>query len=106
MRLTSVFILGLLGLLSGCSTVNSHFSCDQTAIDRCMTIEQVNRMTSFADDYNRASYQSKPDSKWRKLQKSHTDNKEGGGLVWLSPWKDSNGVAHSAQVIKTHQAKV
>ena len=103
MRLTYVFILGL---LSGCSAVNSEFSCDQTAIDRCMTIEQVDRMTSFADDYNRAPYQSKSGLKREKSQKNLTDNKESVGLVWVAPWKDSNGVAYNEQIIKTNQVKV
>ena len=106
MRLTSVFILGLFGLLSGCSTVNSHFSCDKTASDRCMTIEQVDRMTSFADDYNREPYPSKSGLKRKQSQKNFTDNKKGEGLVWLAPWKDSKGVAYNSQIIKTHQAKV
>jgi conjugal transfer pilus assembly protein TraV len=42
---------GVLGMmwLSGC-TMNSKFSCNATAGDSCMTIEQVDAMTRFADD--------------------------------------------------------
>jgi len=37
-------------LLTGCGAMNSSFSCDATAGDRCLTIEQVDAMTRFADD--------------------------------------------------------
>lgn len=37
-------------LLSGCGTMNSDFSCNATAGDSCLTIEQVDAMTRFADD--------------------------------------------------------
>ncbi|HHU0102142.1 TPA: conjugal transfer protein [Legionella pneumophila] len=36
--------------LTGCSTMNSNFSCNATAGDSCLTIEQVDAMTRFADD--------------------------------------------------------
>ncbi|HDV5785727.1 TPA: conjugal transfer protein [Legionella pneumophila] len=37
-------------LLTGCGTMNSHFSCNREAGDSCLTIEQVDAMTRFADD--------------------------------------------------------
>lgn len=36
--------------LTSCSTMNSNFSCNITAGDSCLTIEQVDAMTAFADD--------------------------------------------------------
>ncbi|MBJ16549.1 MAG: conjugal transfer protein [Legionellaceae bacterium] len=36
--------------LTGCGTMNSDFSCNATAGDSCLTIEQVDAMTRFADD--------------------------------------------------------
>ena len=36
-------------LLTGCGTMNSNFSCNATAGDSCLTIEQVDAMTRFAD---------------------------------------------------------
>lgn len=36
-------------LLAACSTMNSHFSCNVTAGDSCLTIEEVDAMTDFAD---------------------------------------------------------
>ncbi|QDQ41172.1 TraV family lipoprotein (plasmid) [Legionella geestiana] len=45
-----LFIAVLAGLLTGCGTMNSNFSCNATAGDSCLTIEQVDAMTRFADD--------------------------------------------------------
>lgn len=42
-------------LLTGCGTMNSNFSCNVTAGDSCLTIEQVDAMTRFADDVKPAS---------------------------------------------------
>lgn len=36
--------------VSGCGTMNSNFSCNVTAGDSCLTIEEVDAMTRFADD--------------------------------------------------------
>lgn len=36
--------------LSGCATMNSDFSCQATAKDSCLTIEQVDVLTRFADE--------------------------------------------------------
>lgn len=45
----------LLMHLTSCSTMNSNFSCNATAGDSCLTIEQVDAMTRFADDVNPAT---------------------------------------------------
>jgi conjugal transfer pilus assembly protein TraV len=44
------FISVLSVLLTGCGPMNSNFSCNATAGDSCLTIEQVDAMTCFADD--------------------------------------------------------
>lgn len=40
-------------LLLGCETMNSQFSCKTTAGDSCLTIEQVEAMTQFANERGR-----------------------------------------------------
>ena len=42
-------------LVTGCGTMNSNFSCNATAGDSCLTIEQVDAMTRFADDVKPAT---------------------------------------------------
>ncbi|MCE3045414.1 conjugal transfer protein [Legionella sp. 16cNR16C] len=51
MKLSMVVFMSILSvLLTGCGTMNSNFSCNVTAGDSCLTIEQVDAMTRFADD--------------------------------------------------------
>lgn len=49
-RVLSIVAISAAGLLmSACSPMNSEFSCNATAGDSCMTIEQVDAMTRYAD---------------------------------------------------------
>jgi conjugal transfer pilus assembly protein TraV len=70
-------------LISGCSPMNSEFSCNATASDSCMTIEQVDAMTRFADG---DSYQGNPRPIQRRGLKGAIDEtaSHSGGKVWLS----------------------
>ncbi len=50
MKCPTLSLMPLLALLlTGCGTMNSNFSCNATAGDSCLTIEQVDAMTRFAD---------------------------------------------------------
>ena len=44
-----ISLILLISLLSSCSTMNSQFSCRITATDHCLTIEEVDDMTRWAD---------------------------------------------------------
>ncbi|HAU0297867.1 TPA: conjugal transfer protein [Legionella pneumophila] len=69
------FISILSALLTGCSTMNSNFSCNATAGDSCLTIEQVDAMTRFADD-------AKPNSVRRGMMKAeHTIPNHQGKII-------------------------
>lgn len=51
MNTRKMSLIALISLaLTGCGTMNSNFSCNATAGDSCLTIEQVDSMTRFADD--------------------------------------------------------
>ena len=50
MKILSAMSLLLCVCLTACSPVNSEFSCNKTAGDSCLTIEQVDAMTHYADD--------------------------------------------------------
>lgn len=47
--LLSTCVTALSAGITGCSTMNSEFSCNATAGDSCLTIEQVDDMTRFTD---------------------------------------------------------
>ena len=65
-------------LVSACSTLNSEFSCNLTAGDRCLSMDEVNAMTEEKEAIE--------DREYRPAQ--------GKKRVWLSPWKDSKGFSH------------
>lgn len=73
-RVLSIVAVSAAGLLmSACSPMNSEFSCNATAGDSCMTIEQVDAMTRYADG-TRASQQ-------KRDHHSHP-------YVWVAPQHD------------------
>lgn len=61
-------------LLTGCGTMNSNFSCNATAGDSCLTIEQVDAMTRFADDV-------KPAPSSRGLMKAENNSSKSAGKI-------------------------
>lgn len=69
-----------LPLLSACAPINTEFSCNATAADRCLSIEEVNAMTEFHE---------------RKVKTSKQ-------TVLLAPWKDANGVVHENDTVFIH----
>lgn len=53
MKLTArqyLLLLVLIFCLPACAPVSSDFSCNKTAGDSCLTIEQVDSMTRYADE--------------------------------------------------------
>lgn len=102
MNLKCLMCISFFIALSGCSAVNSRFSCNETASDRCLSIEEVDRMTRFADDYHASSQPSKFGQK--KSFKSRTQNQSSKELVWIAPWKDKFGVAYQSQTIASNKA--
>ena len=87
--------LGIL-LLSACSPLNTQFSCNATAGDRCLSIEEVNAMTESHEEHQGV---------WRKrvitapikackscAQKTHKANDT--RTIWVAPWKDAHGTLH------------
>lgn len=101
MNLKHLMLVALFVALSGCSTGNSQFSCNETASDRCLSIEEVDRMTRFADDYYGSSQSSKfGEKKSFNSLKSRTQNQSSKELVWIAPWKDKSGVAYKAKTIE------
>ncbi|HAT3877908.1 TPA: conjugal transfer protein [Legionella pneumophila] len=86
MRLRLIGLISILPVLfTGCGTMNSNFSCNVTAGDSCLTIEQVDAMTRFADDVKPAQS--------RRAEK-HADNlipnhqgkiiQKNGQSLWVS----------------------
>ena len=89
-----VFTIGAMGILmSACSPMNSEFSCNATAGDSCMTIEQVDEMTRFANE-GRAKQGA---SREKYHQYSRASNEQSPqneqALVWVAPTHKASEVA-------------
>ncbi len=95
MRASLMCLISLLASLSsGCGTMNSNFSCNATAGDSCLTIEQVDAMTRFADDARPALLQS------QSRTDAHTNKPEGhqvklssGQSVWVAQQREAQSWA-------------
>ncbi|WP_419421563.1 conjugal transfer protein (plasmid) [Legionella sp. D16C41] len=83
----------LFGLMSGCGTMNSDFSCHATAGDSCLTIEQVDAMTRFADEV------APPRSKRTKIRQEFNHANHLGKII-----KQPNG--HSVWIAQHVEEKL
>lgn len=100
MKLKLILIFVAIASLSGCGTMSSSFSCNKTATDSCLSIEEVDKMTRFADDYYRPT--SKFSSSNKVSSKERLATKERDETIWIAPWKDKKGLVHKEQVINKH----
>lgn len=85
-RFASLLFL-LAGLsMAGCTTMNSDFSCKVTAKDSCLTIEEVDAMTRFADEDERAVSQDARRIKQKsRVVYPYLSQKAGSQPIWFAP---------------------
>ena len=75
--------------LSSCSVFSSPFSCNETAVDGCLTIEAVNAMTE------RGLYLKEGrEGKQSLAPQQHTQS------MWVAPWVDQQGMHHQGEKIR------
>lgn len=85
------FLLSAISLCS-CAPINTDFSCNVTAGDKCMSIEEVNAMTESKGVEPR---HIKHPSKLYRQRASHDATQ----TIWLAPWVDANGALHTHDVM-------
>jgi hypothetical protein len=76
-------------LLSACSSMNNEFSCNLTAGDACMSLDEVNAKTE------RNVIRVIP----KEAFKSTLSRKTTVRRVWVSPFTDSRGVQHKGGLV-------
>lgn len=88
--------LGFL-LMSGCSTMNDRFSCNQTAGDSCLSIDEVHAMTEPDGMYSKQPVfkDSVPFEKDQNM----------AGTLWIAPHKDAYGQLLSEKSIPLNNNK-
>lgn len=68
--------------------MNSEFSCNATAGDRCLSIEEVNAMTEVEPPIRRPY--SAPIPTRAPLRRA-----ENAQTIWIAPWTDEKGQIHN-----------
>ena len=64
--------------ISACSPMNTEFTCNATAGDHCLTIEQVDAMTRYADEGGQLH-------RHKANEHQHRGQTRGGTDVWVAP---------------------
>lgn len=94
---TKVFLLGL-GLiqLGACAPMNTQFSCNATAGDRCLSIEEVNAMTQSHEEHA-GIWRERVHVRPMKNARTHSNPSRvasNAQTIWVAPWTDKQGVRH------------
>lgn len=84
--------LWVAALLCSCAPINTDFSCNVTAGDKCMSIEEVNAMT----EAHSAETQYMKHLPKRHRQRVATEDTQ---TIWLAPWVDASGALHTHDVM-------
>lgn len=85
-----LFLLIVLGSLTACSSMNSKFSCNATAGDGCMSLDDVNAMTE-------GKPLTSPSPQVPK--RPHSLMKADVKRIWIAPWSDGKGTKHQGELV-------
>jgi conjugal transfer pilus assembly protein TraV len=99
--LISVFIGSTFGILSGCTSLNSHFDCPMKPGVVCKSLDEVNTMVDQGKLGGSASYSKPlstsvssglaPLSSDALLKFSHDDRPTKATRIWIAPYQDKSG---------------
>ncbi len=81
MKAKMMLLTAAMILMSGCSTMNDKFGCNQTAGDSCLTIDEVHAMTEPKGAYQKRSVFQ---------DRTKSSNKNIAGTLWIAPHKSSD----------------
>lgn len=88
-----LILITVVCLLSGCATMDSSLSCNQTAFDSCMTIEQADALSAHDEDKHGSA------NTYKGASNSIDTKSLAGTRVVISPWVDADGQSHSGEVL-------
>lgn len=104
MKLRLKAFLFLMPILTACAPINTKFTCNATAGDRCLSIEEVNAMTEEKDSpiYKKETTHRVQKPVCRTCNKVQTSQTQ---TIWLAPWKDEEGRVHENDTLFASIAK-
>lgn len=85
--------------LAGCAPMNTHFSCNATAQDKCLSIEEVNAMTEAVDRHEHQDRGKTSPKHPSGMQQHHAANNP--HVIWMAPWTDAKGRRHEHDLLTT-----
>lgn len=77
--------------LSACAPINTQFSCNETARDKCLSIEETYAMTEQVDR----------DVPLHGASSNMLDVNQAS--IWFAPWKDHEGKLHQGKRVLIKQ---
>ena len=85
-------LVSVVMLSSACAPINTQFSCNATAGDRCLSIEEVNAMTEVDEvkrpvNIKQIPLRRTPNTNHARI--AHTQT------IWMAPWTDEKGARHT-----------
>jgi conjugal transfer pilus assembly protein TraV len=82
-------------MLIGCSPVNTQFSCNATAGDHCLSIEEVDAMTQ-THEVHAGGWRERVRMAPMKADRSENTKRlaQAPRTIWVAPWRDERGVLH------------
>ena len=92
----TLFLSMVLLQLCACAPMNTQFSCNATAGDHCLSIEEVNSMTESHEEHAgiwRERVHAAPMKAERSSSKPSRFSKN-TQTIWVAPWIDKQGVRH------------
>jgi conjugal transfer pilus assembly protein TraV len=96
--------------LAGCAPVNTQFSCNATASDRCLSIEEVDAMTqsgSINTPHKRPmSHRWNPADMKADNRRSQSQMASKTQTIWIAPWTDETGQLHQNDTLFARTSRV
>lgn len=109
MNACTMTIFGL-SLLVGCAPINTNFSCNATAGDRCLSIEEVDAMTqptsTTTKPHRLSSHRWDPAEMKADNRSSQLNMASKTQTIWIAPWRDEMGRLHQNDALFANVSRV
>lgn len=94
----SMFLLGSVMLLNACAPMNTEFSCNATAGDKCINVEEADQMSKEGITLDNLPPNASPNQKGQ-APKNVGVNANNTQRIWVASYTDASGEYHEAHYI-------
>lgn len=93
-----VFLFSGLILLNACAPMNTEFSCNATAGDKCINVEEADQMSKEGITLDNLPPNASPNQKGQPPTNIEP-NPNTAQRIWIAPYTDASGEYHEAHYI-------